>query len=70
MSHFLKTWHGRETMPRQTSGHTIRWAFAYDFVVRVLTLNRESAHARGDDSSGAASSVAPPYWMSAVARER
>ena len=42
MSHFLKMWHGVHDAP-QTSGNTIRWAFAYDFVVRVLTLNREGA---------------------------
>jgi demethylmenaquinone methyltransferase/2-methoxy-6-polyprenyl-1,4-benzoquinol methylase/phosphoethanolamine N-methyltransferase len=42
MSHFLKLWHGVDDAPR-TSGNTIRWAFAYDFVVRVLTLNREGA---------------------------
>jgi ubiquinone/menaquinone biosynthesis C-methylase UbiE len=42
MSHFLKMWHGVDDAP-QTSGNTIRWAFAYDFVVRVLTLNGEGA---------------------------
>ena len=42
MSHFLKMWHGVDDAP-QTNGNTIRWAFAYDFVVRVLTLNREGA---------------------------
>ncbi len=40
VSHFHKARH--EHAPA-TSGRTIRWAFAYDFVVRVLSLNRENA---------------------------
>jgi ubiquinone/menaquinone biosynthesis C-methylase UbiE len=44
VSHFHKARHEyeREHAPA-TSGHTIRWAFAYDFVVRILSLNRENA---------------------------
>ncbi|MBK8048822.1 MAG: class I SAM-dependent methyltransferase [Anaerolineales bacterium] len=34
--------HSTEHVPT-TTGRTIRWAFAYDFVVRVLTMNREDA---------------------------
>jgi ubiquinone/menaquinone biosynthesis C-methylase UbiE len=42
MHHFQHAQHGVEEAPA-TSGNTIRWAYAYDFIVRVLTLNRESA---------------------------
>jgi demethylmenaquinone methyltransferase/2-methoxy-6-polyprenyl-1,4-benzoquinol methylase/phosphoethanolamine N-methyltransferase len=42
MSHFFKALHSTGDAPA-TTGRTIRWAYAYDFVVRVLTLNRESA---------------------------
>src|SRR4051794_23260046 len=42
MRHFQHAQYGAEEAPA-TSGHTIRWAYAYDFIVRVLTLNRESA---------------------------
>ena len=42
VGHFHKVRHeqGHEHAPA-TSGRTIRWAFAYDFVVRILSLNRE-----------------------------
>lgn len=42
VSHFHKTRHAHEHAPT-TTGRTIRWAFAYDFVVRILSLNRENA---------------------------
>jgi demethylmenaquinone methyltransferase/2-methoxy-6-polyprenyl-1,4-benzoquinol methylase/phosphoethanolamine N-methyltransferase len=42
MHQFHNAQHGVEPAPA-TSGHTIRWAYAYDLVVRVLTLNREGA---------------------------
>jgi ubiquinone/menaquinone biosynthesis C-methylase UbiE len=46
VSHFHKTRHEQEQEHEHehapaTSGRTIRWAFAYDFVVRILSLNRE-----------------------------
>jgi ubiquinone/menaquinone biosynthesis C-methylase UbiE len=44
VSHFHKTRHEHEhEHAPATSGRTIRWAFAYDFVVRLLSLNRENA---------------------------
>ena len=44
VSHFHKARHAHEhEHAPTTSGHTIRWAFAYDFVVRILSLNRENA---------------------------
>lgn len=42
VGHFHQTRHEHEHAPA-TTGRTIRWAFAYDFVVRILSLNRESA---------------------------
>jgi ubiquinone/menaquinone biosynthesis C-methylase UbiE len=42
VSHFHKARHEHEHAPA-TTGRTIRWAFAYDFVVRILSLNRENA---------------------------
>jgi len=42
VSHFHKARGEHEHAPA-TRGHTIRWAFAYDFVVRILSLNREGA---------------------------
>ncbi len=42
VGHFHKTRHEHEHAPA-TTGRTIRWAFAYDFVVRILSLNREDA---------------------------
>ena len=44
VGHFHKARHEQEhEHAPATSGRTIRWAFAYDFVVRVLSLNREYA---------------------------
>lgn len=44
VSHFHKERHAHEhEHAPATSGRTIRWAFAYDFVVRILSLNREDA---------------------------
>ena len=44
VSHFHKARHGHEHEHAPvTSGRTIRWAFAYDFVVRILSLNRENS---------------------------
>ncbi|MFN8468922.1 MAG: class I SAM-dependent methyltransferase [Caldilineaceae bacterium] len=44
VSHFHKACHEHEhEHAPATSGRTIRWAFAYDFVVRLLSLNRETA---------------------------
>lgn len=42
MSSGSKTAHAHEHAPT-TTGRTIHWAFAYDFIVRVLTMNREGA---------------------------
>lgn len=42
VNHFHQTRHEHEHAPA-TGGRTIRWAFAYDFVVRLLSLNREDA---------------------------
>ncbi len=42
VGHFHKARHEYEHAPT-TTGRTIRWAFAYDFVVRILSLNREHA---------------------------
>ena len=42
VSHFHQTRHEHEHATA-TSGRTIHWAFAYDFVVRLLSLNRENA---------------------------
>jgi ubiquinone/menaquinone biosynthesis C-methylase UbiE len=42
VGYFHKARHEHEHAPA-TSGRTIRWAFAYDFVVRILSLNREDA---------------------------
>jgi SAM-dependent methyltransferase len=36
-------WHSASDEAPTTTGRTIRWAFGYDFIVNLLTLNRERA---------------------------